>query len=170
MLSCSIANTRPRDFYDIHILYSLRGTEFDPEILRQALARTAEKRGSHKTLKLYPDILAEIRASEQLRGFWKKYQRNFDYAKEISFMMSAIRSNLSWTALWDNGTPSSYSGGNLNETGTGIAKTESSEKTGIFLRWGSHSPVLQIMIYLSNSSELPSGYHLLGRIKQHPFS
>ena len=28
---------------------------------------------------------AEIRASEQLRGFWKKYQRDFDYAKDISF-------------------------------------------------------------------------------------
>lgn len=85
VLSRSIANTRPRDFYDIHILYSLRGTECDPEILRQALERTAEKRGSQKILKFYPDILAEIRDSKQLRGFWKKYQRNYDYAKEISF-------------------------------------------------------------------------------------
>ena len=85
VLSRSIANTRPRDFYDIHILYALRGTECNAKTLLQALERTADKRGSRKVLGIYPDIIAEIRASEQLRGFWKKYQHDFDYAKDISF-------------------------------------------------------------------------------------
>jgi len=85
VLSRSIANTRPRDFYDIHILYSLRAAECDSQTLLQALERTANKRGSLKILNHYPDIIIEIRSSEQLRGFWKKYQRNFDYAKDISF-------------------------------------------------------------------------------------
>lgn len=85
VLSRSIANTRPRDFYDIHILYSLRGAECAPQILLQALERTTNKRGSQKVLSLYSDIIAEIRSSEQLRTFWKKYQRDFDYAKDISF-------------------------------------------------------------------------------------
>lgn len=31
------------------------------------------------------DIITEIRGSDTLRGFWKKYQRDFDYAKDISF-------------------------------------------------------------------------------------
>ena len=85
VLSRSIANTRPRDFYDIHILYSLRGSECDSQTLLQALERTANKRGSQKVLNLYPDIITEIRSSEQLQGFWKKYQRDFDYAKDVSF-------------------------------------------------------------------------------------
>lgn len=85
MLSRSIANTRPRDFYDIHILYALRGAECNAKTLRQALERTVGKRGSRKVLEVYPDIIAEIRASEQFRSFWKKYQRDFDYAKDISF-------------------------------------------------------------------------------------
>lgn len=85
VLSRGIANTRPRDFYDIHILYTLRGGACSTATLRQALERTADKRGSSKALECYPDILAEIRASKQLRGFWKKYQRDFDYAKDISF-------------------------------------------------------------------------------------
>ena len=85
VLSRSIANTRPRDFYDIYILYSLRGAECDSQTLLQALECTANKRGSQKVLNLYPDIITEIRSSEQLRGFWKKYQRDFDYAKDISF-------------------------------------------------------------------------------------
>lgn len=85
VLSRGIANTRPRDFYDIHILYALRGAECNTETLLQALQRTADKRGSRKVLEVYPDIIAEIRASKQLRGFWEKYQRDFDYAKDISF-------------------------------------------------------------------------------------
>ena len=85
VLSRSIANTRPRDFYDIHILYALHGAECNAKTLLQALERTADKRSSRKVLEIYPDIIAEIRASEQLRGVWRKYQRDFNYAKDISF-------------------------------------------------------------------------------------
>ncbi len=85
ILSRSIANTRPRDFYDIHVLYTLRGAECNTKTLLQALERTADKRGSRKVLESYSDIIAEIRASEQLRDFWKKYRRDFDYAKDVSF-------------------------------------------------------------------------------------
>lgn len=85
VLSRSIANTRPRDYYDIYILYALRGSELDEKMLFRALERTTEKRGSHKILEVYADIISEIRASEQLRGFWIKYQHDFEYARDISF-------------------------------------------------------------------------------------
>lgn len=85
VLSRSIANTRPRDFYDIHILYALHGVECNAKTLLQALERTANKRGSQKVLETYPDILMEIRKSGQLRGFWKKYQHDYEYATDISF-------------------------------------------------------------------------------------
>ena len=85
VLSRSIANTRPRDFYDIYILYSLRGIECNIKTLREALERTADKRNSRRALTIYSDIIAEIRESDTLRVFWKKYQRDFDYAKDISF-------------------------------------------------------------------------------------
>ncbi len=55
-----LPDTRPRDFYDIYILYSLRGAECDSKTLLQALERTANKRGSQKVLNLYPDIITEI--------------------------------------------------------------------------------------------------------------
>lgn len=93
VLSRSIANTRPRDFYDIHILYALRGAECNAKTLLQALEQTADKRGSRKVLEIYPDIIAKIRASEQLRGFWKKYQRDFIFP----LMMPAILSSALWT-------------------------------------------------------------------------
>ncbi len=85
VLSRSTANTRPRDFYDIHILYSMRKEECNVKTLREALERTADKRGSRKVLINYQDIIAEIRNSDTLRSFWKKYQQNYDYAIDISF-------------------------------------------------------------------------------------
>ena len=69
VLSRGIANTRPRDFYDIHILYVLHGADCNSKTLLQALEQTADKRGSRKVLEVYQDIIADIRVSEQLRGF-----------------------------------------------------------------------------------------------------
>ena len=55
------------------------------DTLRQAMERTAEKRGSSKILTQYPEIMQEIRESDTLRRQWNKYSREYDYAKEISF-------------------------------------------------------------------------------------
>ena len=85
VLSRNVANTRLRDFYDIYILYTLHGTQCDTKTLSQALEKTANKRSSGKVIENYADIIEKIRSNEQLRGFWKKYQRDFNYAKDISF-------------------------------------------------------------------------------------
>lgn len=85
VLARSIANTRPRDYYDIHILYTLHGATCDKATLRQALDRTMRKRGSSALLADSPEILQEIRSSAALRRQWEKYCRDYDYAKEISF-------------------------------------------------------------------------------------
>jgi len=85
ILSRNVANTRPRDFYDIYILYALRGSECNMSVLRQALEKTTAKRGSGKVLSDYPEIVMQIQKSEHLRGFWDRYQHSFDYAKDISF-------------------------------------------------------------------------------------
>jgi predicted nucleotidyltransferase component of viral defense system len=85
VVSRGIANTRPRDYYDIYILWKLRGDEITPEVLKKALKQTAEKRGSREIMKRYASIFSDVLASEQMRGFWIKYQSGFDYAKGISF-------------------------------------------------------------------------------------
>ena len=85
ILSRNIANTRPRDFYDIHILYALRGSECDTAILRQALNVTARKRGSQSVISQYQGIIENIRENPQMRGFWRRYQKDFNYAKDIPF-------------------------------------------------------------------------------------
>lgn len=85
VLSRNIANTRPRDYYDIYILYTLRGAECNRATLRRAMERTTEKRGSAKILTQYPEIMQEIRESDILRKQWNKYSMEYDYAKDISF-------------------------------------------------------------------------------------
>jgi predicted nucleotidyltransferase component of viral defense system len=85
VLSRNIANTRPRDFYDIHILRVLRSGELNAPTLKQALDETARKRGSLPVLTRYREIVESIQASPQMQGFWEKYRQEFDYAKDISF-------------------------------------------------------------------------------------
>lgn len=85
VLSRNIANTRPRDYYDVHILYALRGAECDKTTLRLALERTTQKRGSGRIMEQYLEIMKEIRGSDQLRKLWNKYTREYEYAKDISF-------------------------------------------------------------------------------------
>ncbi|MFZ5944011.1 MAG: nucleotidyl transferase AbiEii/AbiGii toxin family protein [Bacillota bacterium] len=80
-----IANTRPRDFYDIYILYQLRGHECDKSVLKSALVETSSRRKSIAVMSNYKTVLNNISESEQSKGFWRKYQTDFDYAKDIDF-------------------------------------------------------------------------------------
>lgn len=85
VVSRGIANTRPRDFYDIFILLKLRGNEISLDVLKKALEQTADKRGSREVINRFDSILSDVISSEQMQGFWRKYQSEFDYAAEISF-------------------------------------------------------------------------------------
>lgn len=85
ILSRNIANTRPRDYYDVYILYALRGDECDKITLRHALERTAKKRGSIRIIQQYREIIEEICNNSKQRNLWNKYTYEYDYAKGISF-------------------------------------------------------------------------------------
>ena len=85
VLSRSIANTRPRDFYDIYILNAVRGADCDLPTLKQALDETTEKRGSGYVLKEYREIVSTIQGNLQMQGFWEKYRKDYSYAKDITF-------------------------------------------------------------------------------------
>jgi len=88
VISRGIANTRPRDFYDIYILLKLRDYELRPDVLKKALEQTSKKRGSFEVIQKYDFILSDVLASEQMQAFWKKYRTEFDYANDITFEMA----------------------------------------------------------------------------------
>ena len=85
VLSRNIANTRPRDYYDIYILHTLRNSDYDVKVLHNALNRTTKKRGSETILEDWHEIMSEIQESETLHKLWKKYRQDYEYAKEITF-------------------------------------------------------------------------------------
>ena len=78
-------NTRPRDYYDIYILSKLQYKNIKTEYLKAALKATSKKRGSSDILKNYKNIIDVVRSSDAMIKQWKTYQKDFEYATDISF-------------------------------------------------------------------------------------
>lgn len=83
ILRRNVFNTRPRDFYDAYILITTQ--EFDKKLFAEALEKTIEHRGTRNQINDYMDTLTIIENSEDLRRMWNNYQKQFAYAKDISF-------------------------------------------------------------------------------------
>lgn len=78
-------NTRPRDYYDIYIIAKMQYKNIETEYLRAALDATSKKRGSSEILKEYKNIIDIVRNSDVMIKQWRTYQRDFEYATDISF-------------------------------------------------------------------------------------
>lgn len=78
-------NTRPRDYYDIYIIRKLQWQNIDPRTLKEALLNTCQSRGTINIIKRYDEILKAVQTSDAMSEFWKDYQNQFDYARDIGF-------------------------------------------------------------------------------------
>ena len=85
IISRGLASTRPRDRYDLFTLYKLRKEEINLEVLKNALENTAEKRKSKDTIYNWEEQVRGIDISDYQKELWIRYQRQFKYAKDISF-------------------------------------------------------------------------------------
>ncbi|WP_261103962.1 nucleotidyl transferase AbiEii/AbiGii toxin family protein [Streptococcus mitis] len=85
IISRGLASTRPRDRYDLFTLYKLRKEEINLEVLKNALENTAEKRKSKEIIYNWEEQVREIELSDYQKELWIRYQRQFKYAKDISF-------------------------------------------------------------------------------------
>lgn len=85
IISRGLASTRPRDRYDLFTLYKLRKEEINLEVLKNALENTAEKRKSKDTIYNWEEQVRGIEISDYQKELWIRYQRQFRYAKDISF-------------------------------------------------------------------------------------
>lgn len=83
ILRRSVFNTRPRDFYDAYILITTQ--KFDKNVFAEALERTIEHRGTRSQINDFADTLSVIANSEDLKKMWSNYQKQFAYAKDVSF-------------------------------------------------------------------------------------
>ena len=83
ILRRGVFTTRPRDYYDVYILGTTQ--EYDKEIYKEALKATAEHRGSREQISDVEGILQQISESDDLKDMWRKYQKKFAYASDISY-------------------------------------------------------------------------------------
>jgi predicted nucleotidyltransferase component of viral defense system len=83
ILRRSVSNTRPRDFYDVFLITKTQS--FDYGIFHQALSATSAHRGTTEKISNIPDILKAIEENPMIRNQWKKYQKEYSYAQDITF-------------------------------------------------------------------------------------
>lgn len=83
ILTRGIFSTRPRDYYDIYILFTTQ--EYNRELFLEALSATAEHRSSAENIADKASILELISNSHDMQNMWTKYQKKFMYAKDISY-------------------------------------------------------------------------------------
>ena len=79
-------NTRPRDYYDIYILAKLQYSNIEPNALKAALKATTERRGSSEVVRDYRKIMDTVRNSGIMQKQWDNYQKDFEYAVDITFV------------------------------------------------------------------------------------
>jgi predicted nucleotidyltransferase component of viral defense system len=86
VIARGVANTRMRDFYDIHILTSTQ--IFDVGIFRAALQKTAEKRGTACQMPDMCDTIAMLAENGILADRWAKYSKKYSYAGGVTWQMA----------------------------------------------------------------------------------
>jgi predicted nucleotidyltransferase component of viral defense system len=84
VLSRGAANTRLRDFYDLHMLWERR--EFNAEILVKAIKNTFANRHSEEYWGNRLQIVESLRDSQLLAEQWQKYCRKTPFARDIAYV------------------------------------------------------------------------------------
>ena len=81
----NIATTRMIDFYDLYTLYKLKKDEIDYKILKEAIERTSDKRGSQEIMKDYEEIIEDIKEDSYQRSLWEVYLSENKYIGDLTF-------------------------------------------------------------------------------------
>ena len=94
VISRNVTNTRMRDFYVIYILQKLHMEQLKKEVLWNALAATAKKRGTLEQIESADirEIFNEVESSSVMEELWKTYQKNYAYSADIPW--HAIRKSI----------------------------------------------------------------------------
>ncbi len=85
LIARSVANTRMRDFYDIHVLLHSERQGINYTTLQKALSATSARRGSAELMKNAENVLAALEESSLMQDLWKSYRRKYPYAAGYSW-------------------------------------------------------------------------------------
>lgn len=98
-----VANTRPRDYYDICMLWRTRRAELPAQVLAAALAATASKRGSLEAMRGYAEAMGRVMEDPVMEGRWRAYAKDYSYVGEMTLQEACmtvveILGSIGWAA------------------------------------------------------------------------
>lgn len=77
------ANTRMRDFYDIHILTNQETVDY--KLLKSAFLATSEKRATTALISHFDAILEAVRSDTTMDGLWEKYRKENFFVGDLTW-------------------------------------------------------------------------------------
>ena len=77
------ANTRMRDFYDIHVISHQES--FDNEVLRKAFLATSEKRDTKVQIPDFRNVLSSVESDEVMKSQWESFKEDSFFVGELSW-------------------------------------------------------------------------------------
>lgn len=83
VVSRGVTSTRPRDFYDINILWKLKGESCSMPTLRNAIEATCSKRESSERMAQWRFVLDEVASDSTMLALWAKYTKKNPYASGL---------------------------------------------------------------------------------------
>ena len=98
VLSLDVANTRMKDFYDIHMLITDQRDAISREVFTEAVSNTAKQRSMSRLLPQAAHIVDTIAGSSVMLDFWKRYQSAYKYAAGIEYaeVIASLRLLYEW--------------------------------------------------------------------------
>lgn len=87
IIARGITNTRMRDFYDIYVLTKTHSS-FDKKIFKSALEKTSQNRNTSPQVAKAYTIIEAIETSSLMADLWKRYQKKYAYASDITWQMA----------------------------------------------------------------------------------
>ena len=85
IISRNIDNTRMKDYYDLYMFVNLKWNDINKETLRKAIINTSKNRETLSYIENVNDYINLIEDDSELKLLWNNYQKNYEYANDISF-------------------------------------------------------------------------------------
>ena len=91
VVSRGVANTRMRDFYDIHVIFGQE--KLNVGVLRDALLATSRKRSTSGLLVDLDSILRTIEEDATMQRLWRNYAADSFYVGDLAWgdVMASVR-------------------------------------------------------------------------------
>ncbi len=85
IISRNIDNTKMKDYYDLYMFVNLKWNDINKETLRKAIINTPKNRETLSYMENANEYINLIEDDSKLKLLWNNYQKNYEYAKDISF-------------------------------------------------------------------------------------